>query len=247
MRSTALGSIVAVALSAPWLTAAPASADPAVAQAQIVTSGRGELTIPPTQARFSVTVTTNGPTAAVAGSDNARVSRAVTDSLAAAGLTREELLGTRLSVNAKWEYDERGRRKGRTTYEANNTLRIESARLEHLGVLVDAALGAGATSVSDMEFYARNVSATRRQALTLAVEDARAEADTIARAAGGTLGELLGITTERAGPAPGGFEDIMVTAQRRTASAPEPTNVTPTDIVVSAQVNARWTFVATRR
>ena len=112
-------------------------ADPAPSAPAIVVGGHAEITIPPTHGRFTVAVTTTGATAAAAGADNARLSKAVSEALAAVGMTREELLGTRLNINARWDYDDRGRRKGRTTYEATNTLRIESARLEQLGVMVD--------------------------------------------------------------------------------------------------------------
>jgi len=237
----------APALLALCLAAAPLLAAPAPVP-QIVVAGRGEVVVPPTHGRFAIAVTTSGPTAAAAGADNARLSKAVSEALAAAGMTPAELLGTRLAVNAKWDYDDHGRRKGRPGYEATNTLRIESTRLERLGLLIDAALGAGATSVSDVAFAAHDATAARRRALALAVEDARGEAEAIARAAGGTLGDLLLVTTEQSAMAPAGGEEMMVTAARRAlAPPPPPTSVAPGDIVIDAQVAASWGFVPARR
>ncbi|MEI8297563.1 MAG: SIMPL domain-containing protein [Pseudomonadota bacterium] len=228
------------------ISCASALAAASAGSAQIIVAGHGEVTIPPTHGRFTIAITSSAATASTAGSDNARLSKAVSDALFAAGMTREELLGTRLNVNAKWDYDDHGRRKGRTMYEATNTLRVESARLEQLGVLVDAALGAGASSVSDVDFSARNATTARRQALTLAMEDARSEADTIARAAGGLLGELVAVTTERSGVPAGELQEMVVTANRRAMAAPVPTSVTPNDIVIAAHVNARWGFLPAR-
>ena len=67
----------------------------------------------------------------------------------------------------------------------------------------------------------------------------------MARAAGGTLGDLLLLSTERTNEAPGvDLEEIVVTGARRVRE-PVNTDVIPSQIKVTARVIARWRFVST--
>jgi uncharacterized protein len=68
------------------------------------------------------------------------------------------------------------------------------------------------------------------------VANARADAETLARAAGGTLGALLELSTSSSGrPMP---EAIGATAMARMATPIEPGQQS-----VAASVTARWTFL----
>jgi len=230
------------------LAAALACVQPCVAAdaavPQVAAGGSGEVRIPPTRATFSVAIETNAPTSAGAAFENARISKAVTAALVAAGLPREDLKASRLNVNAIWDYAKAGERR-RRGYVATNALQVDTRGLERLGALIDASLEAGATSVAGPSFSSDDHGAARRQALALAVAAARDDAEAIAQAAGGTLGELLDAGTDGAeysgAPAP------MLAMQARAAGADVTTEVISSDITVSAHVNLRWAFVPSRR
>jgi uncharacterized protein YggE len=212
---------------------------------QIVVSGTAEVPVPPTKATFSIGVITFGQSAATAAEDNTRISKAVFEALGRAGMKPAELTGSRLSVGPRWEYDETGRHPKRSGFEATNTIEIAIENLSNIGALIDAALSAGATDASDIDFSAKDVEEARRRALSLAVAAARTDAETIARAGGGALGELLLLSTESVNEAPGvQLEDVVVTAQRR-AGKPLNADFIPSQIKVSARVIARWKFVST--
>jgi hypothetical protein len=67
----------------------------------------------------------------------------------------------------------------------------------------------------------------------------------MARAAGGALGDLLLLSTERTNEALGvDLEEVVVTGARR-AREPVNTDVTPSQIIVFARVIARWKFLPT--
>src|SRR5205814_7541940 len=74
---------------------------------------------------------------------------------------------------------------------ARNAVRIELRGVADVGKLIDAALSGGATEVSPPEFLPPNPGEARDRALALAVADARQDAETIARAAGGSVGRLI--------------------------------------------------------
>ena len=222
------------------------AADPgaAIAPAQITVSGRGEVSVPPSTATFSIGVNTRAPTAAAAGELNARLSKDVLAALERAGLPRQDVKRSQLSVNRRWDYNANGQRTKASAFEATNTIEIETHRLDQVGVVIDAALGAGATSASDVGFRAYDIDAARHRALSQAVAAARGDAEALARAAGGTLGELLLLSTGPVSDYAGvPLAEMAVAAAPRVAPPPVPTTVLPGDITVDASVNGRWRFV----
>lgn len=203
---------------------------------QIAVSRSAEILIPATKATFSIGITTTGNTASSASEDNARLSAAVNSSLQAAHLDKADILGSSLVVQPRWDYSGDNRHPKRTGFEATKTIRIATERLTELGAYIDAALSAGATDVSEVQFSAKDTDSARRQALAQAVASAKADAETIAHAAGGTLGEPLMLSTERTAPV--ALQEVVMTANR--ARAPAATDITPSEIRITVQVDARW-------
>ena len=72
-----------------------------------------------------------------------------------------------------------------------------------------------------------------------AVRDARADAETLARAAGGTLGTVIEITST-APPIRPMYSDMMM---RGMAKAEAATPIEPGEQVISATVSVIWQFV----
>lgn len=240
-RRTATGIAMLCAMGVAAAGSAAAQDDRSL-EPQVVASGSGEVTIPATKASFSIAVTSLAASPATAGAQSARISKAVSSALQAAHLSRDELAQTRLTVGPRWEYDQVARREKRTGYEATTTLQIETEHLDRLGAYIDAALDAGATEISDITFSAKDPDEARHRALTEAVDHAKDDAEAMARAGGGALGQLLLLTTEQQNmPRPFGLEQISVTA-RRNAGAPR-TSIVPGPISVTAVVVGRWRFV----
>ncbi len=194
---------------------------------QIVVSGTGTVSIPPTTASFSIVVSTIGATAATASEDNARVSKGVRDALTRSPLDDRDVKGSALSVGPQWEYVE-GRRPRRSAYTATNSIDVETDNLSSLGTVIDLALSAGASEITEVSFSARDIEAVRAAALTKAVQAARQEAVIIAKASSGALGALILISTlpQTRGY---GLEEIVVTARKRE-SAGVPSEIVPADI-----------------
>ena len=90
----------------------------------------------------------------------------------------------------------RRRTGGRTRsrgYRATQSIRVVVHDIERTGVIVQRAVGAGATRVSGPEFFVSNTSRAYRDALTLAFDDAKADAQALADRAGARLGPVLSI------------------------------------------------------
>lgn len=76
-------------------------------------------------------------------------------------------------------------------YSITNSMTIRTDKIDMIGAYIDAAFAAGANSFDSIDFTVSDDSAARRQALELAVQDARSKAETIALASGKTLGDML--------------------------------------------------------
>ena len=221
--------IAAVLFVAPLGAQQPAEAPP-----QIVTSGRAQAVIPPDEAQVSVAVETTASTASAAASRNASRMNAVRQALIALGIPAANITTANFSVVPNMvTRDGKSRQEG---YAAANEVIVRTQVLDQVGAIIDAALQGGAERIGYVAFSSTRIAQARRTALSEAVTQARADAEAMAVAAGGTLGTLLDMSTTNGGPP-------MSLRIRGASSYAAATTVTPGDISVDVSVTARWRFV----
>ena len=167
--------------------AAPASTD------SITVSGTGSVSGVPTSATFSFGVDTRAATAKAALAANAREMRQVIAAVKAAGGRQ---VGTQ-SVSVSQSLDQNGAPNGLRRLER----RLGDGRPRPAGALIDAAVDAGANQVNGPSMSLADQGALYRQALKAAVADARLSAETLAAAAGRSLGKVTTVV-EGGGNAP---------------------------------------------
>lgn len=204
--------------------------------------GSGEVQVTPDRAAVSLAVETRGATAAAAGRENARIARAVLDTLRALGVPTNDLGTAGYTVFPEQRYDQRTGRSSVVGYVARNTVRASLGRLELVGPAIDAALAKGANVVAGLDFSVSSADSARRAAITRAVAAARADAEAAARAAGGSLGALVELTVSPAMDRPAYPMAAMMA--RGAAAEAAPTPVEPGEQSVRASVQGRWRFVA---
>ncbi|HWG77437.1 MAG TPA: SIMPL domain-containing protein [Steroidobacteraceae bacterium] len=241
MKSTAA---VLVALLGLWGAQSARSAGPPTPDTTptIEVTGNGEVVVDPDRATLTIAVQAQGASSAAAASNNAHLTAAVTGALLTVGAARADIETANYTVLPQWQYSNNAPPK-RIGYQAQNTIRVSVKQLALLGRWMDAALNAGASRIDNVEFDSGKTSAARLDALAKAVANARMEAETLAKAAGGSLGALQELSAVpasglrfplRAAPGP-----ITVTAQRRQA---EETQIEPSPLHINAVVTARWRF-----
>ena len=205
----------------------------------LATSGQGEAKLTPDRAAVNINVQTRATSAAAAAADNATRTRAVLDALGKLGLPKDQLATEGYTVYPEMQYDKNGGAPRVSAYVVTNTVRAETKRPEQAGAMVDAALGAGANMINGLSFYAASIDEARRQAIATAVASARADADAMARAAGGTLGSLIELSTggPTIPPRPM-YEMAKAQIQMRASETP----VNPGQQTVTVFVQAKWRF-----
>ncbi len=241
VRTSLLAALVALPSVALAQGPAGASAMPMMsheAPPVIVVSGRGEARVTPDRAVISFGTETRRATAAAAAQENARIQRAVLDTVRALGIPADEIVTGEYGVYPEQQYDNTTRQSRVVGYVVRNVVRVRIAKLERVGIVIDAVLAKGANNVNGLELSASNTDDARRAALADAVDRARRDAEAIARAAGGSLGGLIELTTQEQ-EAPVFMAGPMV---KTMAAADATTPVQGGAQTISARVVARWRF-----
>ena len=209
---------------------------------QIIVSGMGETRVTPDRAIINVGVYSRAATAAAASRDNARKQQAIIDTLITLGFTRDQISTVNYSVNPEMrQLPQQGGRLEVVGYTVSNTVRVDVRRLDQIGPAIDAALAKGANQINGLDFYVFNSDEPRRRALAQAIERARLDAEAMARAAGGTLGQLLEISTSGGGGPIIMRREMAMAGRLQTADVATP--IEPGEEVVRVVVSARWQFV----
>jgi uncharacterized protein YggE len=242
MRRLVLFSLLTAAGPVAAQQAQPSPAHPGP---DIITSATGEARVTPDRAHVLIGVQTRAATAAQAGADNATKTRAVIDAIKARGIPAAQIGTSEYNLYPEYDHREPPREGPQTPrvigYVANNTVRVEVRQLDQVGPVIDAALAAGANMVNTIQFFASNVDAARRTALAEAVGRARADAEALARAAGGSLGALLELNTQTPPVRPlYGAERLM---RMDAAGGAAQTPIEPGQQTLMVWVSGRWAFV----
>ena len=219
--------------------AAPAQAQIPAQPPRIVTSGEAQVRVTPDRATILIGVQTRAATAAAAGAQNARIQKAVLDTLKALGLGPDQLATQNYSVNPEMQYPPAGGPGRVVGYTVSNVVRAELKKIDQVGPVIDASLAKGANQINSVQFSASTAADARRTAMSDAVRDARADAEALARAAGGTVGPLIEITSSSP-PIRPMFADM---AMRSVAKEAIQTPIEPGEQVISANVSVIWQFV----
>lgn len=117
---------------------------------------------------------------------------AICDALQTAGLDAKDISTNYIYINPRYDYSEMTERL--VGYSVNNSLTIRTGDLDRIGAYIDAAFAAGANSFDSINFTVSDDTQARMQALELAVQDAHAKAEVIAKASGKQLMGMISIS-----------------------------------------------------
>lgn len=163
----------------------------------ITVTGNGSVNATPDKASFNFGVQVNAATAADANNKANAQAQAIVDALKSAGVPDSDIQTSSVSLWPQTSSD------GQTVtgFQASNSVSV-STDIGKSGALVDAAVGAGANQINGPTLSVGDQSSYYAQALKLAVNDAKTQAQAIADAAGLTLGGITHITNGGSTPTP---------------------------------------------
>ena len=225
-----------------WSLSTPLTAQQPVAPQgppTIVVSAQGQTRYTPDRAAIYFGVRTEAPTAAQAASANARKQKAVIDTLHAMGVPNELISTASFSVSPRYgTQPEKGDRTPHAVaYEVSNTVRVDVRTIVQVGLVIDAALEKGANEVGSLQFSASNADELRRTAFADAVTRARGDAEAIAKAAGGRLGDLLEVTASG-----GSYPQPILMRRSSEMGASVSTPINPGEEAMTVQIMTKWSL-----
>jgi uncharacterized protein YggE len=194
----------------------------------IEVSGTGVVEVAPDEAAISFSVITDGKTAQEAVAANADRTQGVVK--AVSDQPNHGVTTGGLGVSPIVRYDRDTNTSEIVGFRATNSVNVVT-KVGSAGQIYDAGIGAGASQSSGISFRIQNEAPYREEALQIAVKQAFAEAQIVARTADV---ELAGPETIRID---GGGGRLVQRAATLDASA-APTPVIPGDLTISASVQA---------
>jgi uncharacterized protein YggE len=204
----------------------------------ISVASRGEVKVAPDRATIQISVQTKAVTAAAAAAENARKQQAVIDALRALGLGEKDISTTGYNVSPEQRY-EQNREPVIVGYNVTNSLVVDLKNISMVGKVIDAALSKGANMINSLLFYSSNAESARREAIGIAVRKARLDAEAAAKAAGGSIGDLLEISIGAVyAPQPRYIEMRAQVAGGVQDSTP----IQAGDQTIAVDISTRWRF-----
>ena len=154
------------------IPAAAAAQQPAAPEPPlIVTTGEGVVQTAPDRAWITITAESRAGNPREAQRRNADAMTPVIDKLRAAGIPAEAIRTIGYDLQQEWDYANNQRvSRG---YVARNTIDVRVDAIDRVGELLELAVGSGATAVGGVRFDLKDRKKVEREAMRLAVEDAR--------------------------------------------------------------------------
>lgn len=177
-----------------WVAAVGMSAVAGIGYAddvrRVSVSGTGQVSAQPDRATVVLGVEARKPKIEDA---RAQVNRTVD---AVLRLTHDQKIdpkyvrATRLTVEPEYDWNNQNRERTLLGYHVARQIQVELRDLDKLGVLLERAIDLGVNQIGDPQLDSTRRAELEREAMTSAVQDARQNAEVIARAAGAKLGAV---------------------------------------------------------
>lgn len=221
-----LGLALAVVLISPALAADPVPRT-------LSMNGHGEVRTAPDVATVNAGVTTSAPTAAAALAANSSRMTGVFAALRKMGVAEKNIQTTGFNISPQYTNGDNNNPRRLTGYQVNNEVSVRLEDVSKVGAGLDALVAAGANQMNGISFDIAAPAPLLEKARADAIADARARAETYARAAGVTLGAILSISEGAGAEPPRPLYKVM-------AMSAAPTPVAAGQQSVTADVSVVW-------
>lgn len=212
----------------------------------VTVNATGTVRRAPDQAVISLAVETMAKNARDAAQQNADRMERVIRAIRQSGIPGERIRTTSYSLSPEYQYtqptpDRPGEQK-LLGYRASNQVEVRVDSIPRVGVVLDAAIGAGANRAMGISYQLRDPDSARREALRAAVANARLDAEAIATAAGQQLGPVIQMNV-------GGFVQpppvpMFEARKAMDMAAQAPTPVEAGQMEITASVTAVYRLLA---
>lgn len=227
--------LMALAMLIPLPSAAQQPPGPPTNEPVVVASGQGLVLAVPDRAWITIGAESRASNPREAQRLNAEAMRPVQEKLRSAGIPSDAI--RTVSYDLQEEVDYVNNKRVRRGYIARNAIEVRVDAIDRLGEYLDMAVGSGATSVNGIRFDLKDQAKLEREALRLAVADARAKVEAAAAGAGRTVDRIVRIEEQGVVVPPMPVRMMREVAQATVDAAP-PVSAGQTEIRARATVTA---------
>ncbi len=146
-------------------------------------------------------------------------------------------------MQPEYSWNEHDRKRVLLGYIVSRQVEVELRDLEQLGPLMERAVDAGVNQVGDARLDSSRRKDLEREAMALAVKDARLNAETLAGAAGARLGAVRSLAASSSPPVMPMFRAEMMKADAMVAAAPPEETYQPGEMRFRSQVSAQYDLI----
>jgi uncharacterized protein YggE len=157
--------------------------------AAVVMTGEAVVHSVPDRAWVTIAAESRASSPREAQRRNAEAMAPVIDKLRAAGVPADAVRTVAYDLQQEWDFV--NNRRVSRGYVARNAIEVRVDAIDRVGELLEIAVASGATSVSGIRFDVKDRAKLEREALRLAVADARAKAEAAAEGAGRTIERVV--------------------------------------------------------
>jgi uncharacterized protein len=158
-------------------------------------TGEGQVFLVPDVAYVYIGVHSQSENVSKALSDNNEQAKAVSDALKNLSVEEKDIQTTSFNIYPQQQYEPGTGNVTGTIYMVDNVVYVTVRDLKNLGELLDVVVRSGANSINSINFDVVDKETALSKARELAIEDARKQAEELAKASGVTLGEVQNIST----------------------------------------------------
>ena len=194
--------LAAIFVFAKWGPGIPITSVVTQKQDLFTVTGEGKVTVVPDTAVVDLGITVNRPTVKAAQNETNSVINAITLSLKDLEIAAKDIKTSNYSVYPQYNYD--GGPSRITGYQVNASLTVTVRDFDKVNQVIDSATSKGANTVSGIRLTVDEDKTKQllQQARELAIKEAKAKAESLARAAGLTLGKIVNIQEGYSSPRP---------------------------------------------
>src|SRR5688572_10591349 len=154
----------------------------------VAVSGQGEVQAEPDQAIVTLGVESRKPRLEDARAEVTKTVDAVLKLTRDLKIDQKYVRATRISVQPEYNWDNNAKERNLIGYFVSRQVEVDLRDLEKLGTLLEKATDLGVNELGDPRLDSSKRRDLERQSLAKAVEDARLNAEAVAKAAGAKLG-----------------------------------------------------------
>ncbi|NLG75116.1 MAG: SIMPL domain-containing protein [Xanthomonadaceae bacterium] len=179
----------------------------------VTVSGQGEIQAEPDKAIVLLGIESRRPKLEEARAEVARVVDEALKLTRDLKIDQKYVRATRINVQPEYNWDNTARERHLIGYYVSRQIEVDLRDLDKLGQLLERAVDLGVNQVSEPQLDSSKRRELEREALAKAVQDARLNAEAVAKAAGARLGAPRTIS------ASSGFVPPPMPYQKRTMAA----------------------------